>query len=94
MQLGGELRSVTIYLRRIVSDMSEVKKPTTVWLNDEQRKFVGDVANAGEMTQGDVVRAGVNALMDVVPLDVLRRGNNAPPEICLLYTSPSPRDRG
>lgn len=81
MQLGGELRSVTIYLRRIVSDMSEVKKPTTVWLNDEQRKFVGDVANAGEMTQGDVVRAGVNALMDVVPLDVLRRVNNAPPEI-------------
>lgn len=61
--------------------MSEVKKPTTVWLNDEQREFVGDVANAGEMTQGDVVRAGVNALMDVVPLDVLRRVNNAPPEI-------------
>ena len=61
--------------------MSEVKKPTTVWLNDEQREFVGDVANAGEMTQGDVVRAGVNALMDVVPIDVLRRVNNAPPEI-------------
>lgn len=61
--------------------MSEVKKPTTVWLNDEQREFVGDVANAGEMTQGDVVRAGVNALMDVVPIDVLRRLNNAPPEI-------------
>lgn len=61
--------------------MSEVKKPTTVWLNDEQRKFVGDVANAGEMTQGEVVRAGVNALMGVVPLDVLRRLNNAPPEI-------------
>ncbi|MFW9156460.1 hypothetical protein ACOI9D_11490 [Corynebacterium striatum] len=61
--------------------MSEVKKPTTVWLNDEQREFVGDVANAGEMTQGDVVRAGVNALMGVVPIDVLRRVNNAPPEI-------------
>lgn len=61
--------------------MSEVKKPTTVWLNDEQREFVGDVANAGEMTQGDVVRAGVNALMNVVPIDVLRRLNNAPPEI-------------
>lgn len=61
--------------------MSEVKKPTTVWLNDEQRKFVGDVANAAEMTQGEVVRAGVNALMDVAPIDVLRRLNNAPPEI-------------
>lgn len=61
--------------------MSEVKKPTTVWLNDEQRKFVGDVANAAEMTQGEVVRAGVNALMDVAPIDVLQRLNNAPPEI-------------
>ena len=61
--------------------MSEVKKPATVWLNDEQRKFVGDVANAAEMTQGEVVRAGVNALMDVAPIDVLQRLNNAPPEI-------------
>ena len=61
--------------------MSEVKKPTTVWLDEEQREFVGAVANAAEMSQGEVVRAGVNALMDVVPIDVLRRLNNAPPEI-------------
>ena len=61
--------------------MSEVKKPTTVWLNEKQREFVGAVANAAEMTQGEVVRAGVNALMDVAPIDVLQRLNNAPPEI-------------
>lgn len=61
--------------------MSEVKKPTTVWLNDEQREFVGAVANAAEMTQGEVVRAGVDALKGAVPLGVLRRLNNAPPEI-------------
>lgn len=61
--------------------MSEVKKPTTVWLNDEQREFVGAVANAAETTQGEVVRAGVDALKGAVPLGVLRRLNNAPPEI-------------
>lgn len=61
--------------------MSEVKKPTTVWLNDEQREFVGDVANAAEMTQGEVIRAGVDALKGATPLGVLRRLNNAPPAI-------------
>lgn len=61
--------------------MSEVKKPTTVWLNDEQREFVGAVATGAEMTQGEVVRAGVDALKGAVPLGVLRRLNNAPPEI-------------
>lgn len=61
--------------------MSEVKKPTTVWLNDEQREFVGDVANAAEMSQGEVVRAGVDALKGAVPLGVIRRLNNAPPAI-------------
>lgn len=61
--------------------MSEVKKPTTVWLNDEQREFVGAVANAAEMTQGEVIRAGVDALNGAVPLGVIRRLNNAPPEI-------------
>lgn len=61
--------------------MSEVKKPTTVWLDDEQREFVGAVATGAEMTQGEVVRAGVDALKGAVPLGVLRRLNNAPPEI-------------
>lgn len=61
--------------------MSEVKKPTTVWLDDKQREFVGAVANAAEMTQGEVIRAGVDALNGAVPLGVLRRLNNAPPEV-------------
>lgn len=65
--------------------MSEVKKPTkkptTVWLDKEQREFVAAVANGAEMTVGDVIRAGVNELMDVVPIDVLRRLNNAPPAV-------------
>ncbi|OFN75395.1 hypothetical protein [Corynebacterium sp. HMSC074E01] len=61
--------------------MSEVKKPTTVWLNEKQREFVGEVANAAEMTQGEVIRAGVDALNGAVPLGVIRRLNNAPPEI-------------
>lgn len=61
--------------------MSEVKKPTTVWLDEEQREFVGAVANAAEMTQGEVIRAGVDALNGAVPLGVIRRLNNAPPEI-------------
>ncbi|MFG6304601.1 hypothetical protein ACGLFO_14820, partial [Corynebacterium hesseae] len=61
--------------------MSEVKKPTTVWLNEKQREFVGAVANAAEMTQGEVIRAGVDALKGATPLGVLRRLNNAPPEI-------------
>lgn len=61
--------------------MSEVKKPTTVWLDDEQREFVTAVANGAGVTQGDVIRAGVNALAGAVPIDVLRRLNNASPEI-------------
>lgn len=61
--------------------MSGVKKPTTVWLDSEQREFVTAVADATEMTQGDIIRAGVNALKGAVPIDVLRRLNNAPPEI-------------
>lgn len=61
--------------------MSEAKKPTTVWLDDKQREFVGEVANAAEMTQGEVIRAGVDALKGAVPLGVIRRLNNAPPAI-------------
>ncbi|MFZ2292989.1 hypothetical protein [Corynebacterium casei] len=61
--------------------MSEVKKPTTVWLDEEQREFVTAVATGAEMTQGEVIRAGVDVLKGAVPLGVLRRLNNAPPEI-------------
>jgi hypothetical protein len=61
--------------------MSEAKKPTTVWLDEEQREFVGAVATGAEMTQGEVIRAGVDALKGAVPLGVIRRLNNAPPEI-------------
>lgn len=61
--------------------MSGVKKPTSVWLDDEQKEFVTAVADATEMTQGDIIRAGVNSLKGAVPIDVLRRLNNAPPEI-------------